>query len=266
MAFEEIIPGGAPAPVVPIAPVKPKESVAANSGVVSEADALAGAGHTKMTSFSVSDMANKPGGPTTPGTPGQSVALGGLVQAKIAVDLVDSIIPAVLVLLFAKLEIALKKTDFQLTAGEKNTLTPIVEACLNSINLDFSSPWTTLLISMVVIYGGKALEKGGVQFLEKKTAEQKPADPDKHNKKKGPAIVAEMFPGSPTAKPPAPASPADSTNLDDFGTTAGPAVWTEADVTIVEKRRKKGRAEAMEWLETNWLKEGNGKKTKGGRR
>lgn len=264
MAFEEIVPGGSPAPAAAPNPTPPKESSAANSGTVTEAEALAGAAHTKMTSFSVSDLANKPGGPTIPGTPGQSVALGGLVQGKIAVDLMDALIPALLVLLFKKLEIDVKKTDFGLTAGEKNTLSPIVEACLNSINLDFSSPWTTLLISLVVIYGGKALEKGGVQFLEKKAAESKPADPLKHEKKKGPAIVAEMFPGSPASKPPEPTRTADSTNMDDFGATPGPATWTEADVTVIEKRRKKGRAEAIQWLELNWAKSpGTTKKTGG---
>jgi hypothetical protein len=260
MPFEEIIPGGTPAPATPIVP---KESAAANSGTVSMDDALSGAAHTKMTQFSVSDIANKPGGPAIPGTPGQSVSLGGLVQAKIAVDLMDSLVPAVLVLLFAKLEVTVKKTDFQLTAGEKNTLAPIVEACLNSINLDFSSPWTTLLISLVVIYGGKAIEKGGVQLLEKKAAESKPADPNKHDKRKAETIVKEMFPGGPTAAGPEPTRPADSTNLDDFGSTPGPSTWTENDVTIVEKRRKKGRAEAIQWLETNWAKSAAGKKAGG---
>lgn len=260
MAFEEIVPGGAPAPATPVVPI---ESAAANSGATTMADALGGAAHTKMNVFSVSDLANKPGGPTVPGTPGASVALGGLVQGKIAVDLMDSLIPAVLVLLFAKLEVTVKKTDFQLTAGEKNTLAPIVEACLNSINLDFSSPWTTLLISLVVIYGGKALEKGGIQLLEKKAAETKPADPNKHEKRKAETIVKEMFPGGPSAPGPAPVSTPDSTNYDDFGTTPGPSTWTEKDVTIVEKRRKKGRAEAMQWLELNWANSAAGKKAGG---
>lgn len=261
MAFEEIVPGGSPATAADPSPGKPPESAAANSGAVKIEDALAGAAHTKMTSFSVSDIATGRTGPTIPGTPGSSVALGGLVQGKIAVDLLDSLIPAVLVLLFKKLEIDVKKTDFGLTAGEKNTLAPIVEACLNSVNLDFSSPWTTLLISLTVIYGGKALEKGGVQFLEKKAAETKPADPLKHEKKKAPSIVKEMFPGGPSGKAPEPTRTPDSTNMDDFGTTDGPATWTEADVTVVEKRRKKGRAEAIQWLEANWAK-----KTAGGKK
>jgi hypothetical protein len=273
MAFEEIIPGGTPPIPAPPEPNKPKESAAANSGTVSPEDALSGAAHTKMTSFSVSDLATGKGGPAVPGTPGQSVALGGLVQGKIAVDLMDSLIPALLVLLFKKLEIDVKKTDFSLTAAEKNTLAPIVEACLNSINLDFSSPWTTLLISLTVIYGGKALEKGGVQFLEKKAAESKPADPLKHEKRKPDAILKKMFPGGPSgAGQPVVSTPPDSTNkdsfvdpalADEFGRGAGPMTWTEGDVTIVEKRRKKGRAEAIQWLEENWAKAGNGKKAGG---
>ena len=260
MAFEEIKSGGNPTPSP--SPL-PTSSPAAQSGAISQEEALKGAEHAKMNVFSVSDLATgKPGQPL-PGTPGSSVALGGLVQAKVAVDLMDSLIPAVLVLLFAKLEIQVKKTDFGLTAGEKNTLVPVVEACLNSINLDFSSPWTTLLISLVVIYGGKALEKGGIQFLEKKAAETKPADPNKHEKRKAETIVKEMFPGGPSGQgAPAPVKIPDSANMDDFGQTGGPPVWTEADVAVVEKRRKKGRAEAIQWLENNWAKYSAPKKSK----
>src|SRR5271154_6005160 len=89
--FETIKPGGAPAPSPAPSPSAPK----ANENTVSADDAIKGGEHTKMTSFSVSDLANRPGGP---GASGSSVALGGLVQGKVAVDLMDALIPSLIVL------------------------------------------------------------------------------------------------------------------------------------------------------------------------
>lgn len=266
--FSIITPGGsaaaanpAPHPGSPTPPNSPAESNMANKDNVGLAEALKGTDHTKITQFSVSDTSkgsggpnsgggpNWTGGPGSGGGPGNSVPLGGLVQGKVVVELMDSLIPALLVVVFHKLEVATKKTDFQLTVGEKNTLAPIVEACLNSINLNFDSPWTTLAISLAVIYGGKALEKGGVAFLDKKADESKPADPDRHNR---PAKGFKPM----TAAAPSPIP--DATDTGAFVEVREPVLpsWTEADVKKVEARRKRGRAEAIDWLNKNWKKKG----------
>jgi hypothetical protein len=254
--FTDIVPGGSPdAPPADPKPAPVGGSPAANKNVISEADALKGASHTQTPVFSVSDPA-KPGSGPTPGAPGsginppgQTVQLGGLVQAKVVVEVFDALIPAVLVLAFLKLEIDVKKTDFQLTAAEKNTLAPILEACLNSVNLDFSNPWTALAITMIAIYGGKALEKGGAAFIERKMQEKKPADPDKHKKETPPPPLRVVRP-EPQRTP-------DSTNNDNFNIPPDPVLqWSEADVVKVEKKRKKGRADAIAWLNANFQKKG----------
>jgi hypothetical protein len=209
-----------------------------------------------MTNFSVSDMAKgsaQPNGSASASPSGQSVALGGLVQAKIAIDLADSLIPAALVLVGHRMGLELRKTAFSLTAGEKNTLTPIVEACLNSISLDFSSPWQTLAVSLLVIYGGKFAEVAGTGYMDKQAAKKTPY--------KAPEAVTAVYSSTTgqEVKRPAPINPAPppSREAERFNPgDAGPPMWTEADVQAVIKKRKKGPKEALAWLEKNWVKRG----------
>lgn len=245
MAFEMIQPAATPPPDPGISNTGPKatpEAAAANTGTVSKEDALKGAEHTKLGSFSVSDISG--GSPGSPGL-GSSVSLGGLVQAKVAVDLMDALIPSLLVIGFARFKIATKKTDFGLTQAEKNTLMPIAEACLKSINMDFSNPWQALTFSVIVIYGGKGLEKGGVAFMEKKINE-------------GPATVAQTAPApvvsisKPTVKPPEWTSPKPSQPVE----IKEIRPYDENDVFAVGKKRKKGRQDAIDWLNKNWVKKG----------
>lgn len=250
MGFETIVPGGIS---VTSAPPKPEPSAAASIGTITQEEALKGAEHAKMTTFSVSDLSKGPGGPQPIGGPsGSSVQLGGLVSGKVVVDLMDSLLPALLVLIFYKMGVETRKSQYQLTQGEKNTLAPIVEACMNSINLNFDSPWTTLVVSLLVIYGGKAAEIGGTAFLDKKTAEKTPAKPAPK-----PAKVV------PLSDPPKPQhTPAASTNTDDFKSVEeviasdGPPTWTEADINAVVKKRKCSKSKAVEWLNYNWKKKG----------
>lgn len=247
MAFEILTP---PKPVMTSVPpdsTTPGPSPAAQAGTVSEAEAIAGAAHTKMNVFSVSEPP-KPGQPgAAPGTPGgSSVQLGGIVQGRVAVDLMDALLPGLIVLGFYKMSIETKKSDFQLTQGEKNTLYPIVDQCLNSINLNFESPWTALTVALITIYGGKAAEKGGIAWMDKKAVAGRVATPESVTKKPPLKVV-----------PPEPINPAPaSTNTDSFGTASGPATWTEADVKLVAKKRHCSDAKALGWLQRNWVKRG----------
>lgn len=261
MGFESIMPGGNPAPAsAPVA--DPKPSPAANNGSVSMDDALKGADHTKHTIFSVSDLSKGASGSAGSGpVPGSVVTAGQLVSGKIAVDMMDAMLPAILVVAFAKMGLSIKKTGLQLTQAEKNTLAPYAEACLNTINMNFSNPWQALAISVIFIYGGKALELGGVGWLEKKANETKPADPNKYDK---PIPEPKQTPIVPMGKPIAGQGvagvkqnvPVDRSNDQMDFSPLGPTTWTEADVLAVEKKRKRGRKEALAWLEKNWTKKG----------
>jgi hypothetical protein len=142
---------------------------------LSPEEAAKGADHTKISTFTTGNEGN----PGT-ATPGSSTSLGGMVQGRWAVELVDSLIPSLLVLGLASLGTKLRKTELQLSEKEKDVLTPIMQQCLDSIMLNFSSPWHALAITVGVMYGSKAAEKGLGQVIEKrnnpepaKTAEKK---------------------------------------------------------------------------------------------
>jgi hypothetical protein len=257
MPFEVITPGGTPkAPADPIQPTPAPAAPAATSNAVSQEEAIKGGEHAKMNVFSVTDLSGGSGQSGASGgapRPGSSVALGGLVQGKVAVDLMDALLPALLVLAFHKAGVSIKKSDMQLTVGEKNTLSPVVEACLNTINMDFSNPWSALGMSLAIIYGGKAIEKGGIAWLEKKAA----PEPEKAPYKGGPAPVVGMTPSGTRA--PAPSPIPDSKNTDTFVdpvANAGLMPFTEEHVKIVNKKRKRGPQDAREWLAKNWVKVG----------
>lgn len=255
-----------PAPVIPNTvpfndpgPVPPKAAPVSGSGTVSVEDALKGAEHTKQTQFTVSDLSK---GPNTSGPQsasnafqsGSSVSVGNLVQSKVAVEWMDSLIPALLVLIFHKLKVTVKKSDFQLTQGEKNTLYPIVEACMQQLMINFESPWSALCVTIIIIYGGKGMEKGGVALMDRKAAEVTPA---KAPEARPPVAPMRVVPPVPSAGPKA------TSNTDSFGSAMdvvqqdGPPVWTEADVAALMRAPKKfSRKKALEWLETNWAKKG----------
>ena len=267
MAFEVITPGGnastaaspSGAPSGSSGPAGSSgESAAANSGTVSLDDALKGADHTKTTTFSVSDLSKGSGtagaGSGSGSGTGQSVPLGGLVQAKIAIDLADSLIPAALVLIAHRIGLEIRKTQFSLTQGEKNTLLPIVEQCLNQINLNFSSPWQSLAVSLLVIYGGKFAEVAGTGWMDKKSEE----------KRRMPPVVSVAAASNPGAErqapggqvqPPAPNPPGASADVIAFD-PSGPRTWTDNDVTVLMRKKKISRDKAVAWLERNWAKKG----------
>ena len=68
---------------------------------------------------------------------GQQLNVGTLFNSKIAVDLMDVIIPAILVIAVTKYtKQKVNKSRFQLTASEKNTISPVLQNYLNSIHIE----------------------------------------------------------------------------------------------------------------------------------
>jgi len=112
-------------------------------------------------------------------TPGEGqpagVSVGSLIDGKTATELMDSVLPAVLVFALHKAGLQLRKTELQLTEKEKNTLAPLMQKCMDALMMNFESPFVALGVSMVVIYGGKVMEKAGVAWLDKKSAQQQHA-------------------------------------------------------------------------------------------
>lgn len=145
--------------------VTPKEGEPGkDANTITDAEAFAAADHTKVQPL---------GGPSTGPQPitditGKTkVKIGSLFEGKFAVDMMDALLPALLVVLFKKMDIQVRKTELQLTESEKRTLAPVVQDCLNTLDLDFSNPWVALAFTAGIIYGSKVIEKAGVGWLDK---------------------------------------------------------------------------------------------------
>lgn len=128
--------------------------------------------NTKVSPLSVAD--GPTGQPTTDNisgiqqnSAGTSVSVGQMLESKLAIELIDAMLPALFVAMFHAIDVKLRKTELQLTQKEKDTIAPIMQACLNTIMLNFNSPWTTLAVTLGVIYGSKITEKGVVNWIDK---------------------------------------------------------------------------------------------------
>lgn len=135
----------------------------ADANIVSDKQAIDAVSGADMPTISMPPES----GQLTPGNAGSGVAVGSLIDGKTATELMDSVLPAVLVFALYKAGLQLKKTELQLTEREKNTLAPLMQKCMDALMLNFDSPFVALGVSMTVIYGGKIMEKGGVAWLDK---------------------------------------------------------------------------------------------------
>lgn len=135
---------------------------------VTEAEAAAAADNTKISSLVGDGSIPGGSGPSITSNPtmGSSVNLGGLLEGKLTIELFDALVPALLVTVLYYFKIKLKKSDLQLTASEKSIVTPVLQQCLNSINMNFTSPWQALGAVLVFIYGSKVAEKAGVVWID----------------------------------------------------------------------------------------------------
>ena len=131
----------------------------------------------QTTSGNTSDFSNtnRPG-IDTPLYTGQRLNLGSIFDAKLGVSLLDTIIPTLLVIVMRRsANVKISKTRFSLSASEKETIQPVLQNYLNSINFSVDNPLNALLITVGVIYGSKTLDVFSVEVLEK-TESDKPVN------------------------------------------------------------------------------------------
>lgn len=232
------------ATAIPLAVVPPQpkpgidpKAASAIPGQISQEEALKGGEGAKIDPFSGGAMAG-------PAATGNSVSVGSLLEGKIAVDIIDALIPSLIVILFHAFKVVLKKADFQLTAKEKDTLAPVVQKCMDSIHLNFDSPWIVLAVTMAALYGAKIVEKGGVAVLDRKMEENKNApDPSKEQAKRPATVV----PNAPSVE--------EGAKVVEFKREELRS-WNDDDVKIVAIKRRKGPDDARQWLAKNWVKKG----------
>jgi hypothetical protein len=76
-----------------------------------------------------------------------------------AVGFIDIIVPVVFVLAFKKLHNkTISKKQIQLTSSEKETIKPVLQNYLDSVNVSIENPLNALIITVGFIYGMKYVE------------------------------------------------------------------------------------------------------------
>lgn len=93
------------------------------------------------------------------GQGGTNLNAGSLIDAGIAADLFDTLIPfALTMILKAYSGRIVAKSRFQASAKEKETIKPVLQSYLKSINFNVNNPFNALLLVCAVIYGPKAID------------------------------------------------------------------------------------------------------------
>lgn len=97
-----------------------------------------------------------------------NVVANQFINGKTAVAIVDIIIPLLLTyLLLTFVKKKVKRSQFQLTASEKSTLEPLLDACLATLNINFNNPWIALAVVGSTIYGAKFIEVASDESIPK---------------------------------------------------------------------------------------------------
>lgn len=205
-------------------------------GQISLDEALKGGETAKMDTISMGRLGDT-------ATAGNQVSLGSLLEAKLCLEIIDSLIPSALVVIFYAAKIQLNKSVFQLTAKEKDALTPILQKCLESVNLNFDSPWTALLVTAGAIYISKIGEHGIKAQIDKKTESKKNASA---------AATQNDAEQQALAKAAKEKSKINLTAVKEETKNSVLRPWDEDDVKKVIKKRRKGPEDARKWLTANW--------------
>lgn len=156
-------------------------------GTVSEQDAINASGHTKINT--ISGFSPTGGGSVQTG---QSVSVGGLIDGKLAVEMMDATLPSLMLFVLYKVGMKVRKSELQLTEKEKSVLAPIVTKCLETLMINFQNPWMALLATLSAFYGAKLLPAIAVAIDEKQKDKQAAILKDKE--KKNEPAASEMLP------------------------------------------------------------------------
>lgn len=89
----------------------------------------------------------------------QTLRAGSLITPDIAVAFMDVVIPVIFVLLFKRFhDKVISKKSLQLSSSEKETIKPVLQNYLNSVNFSVDNPLNALLLTLGFIYGMKYIE------------------------------------------------------------------------------------------------------------
>lgn len=86
------------------------------------------------------------------------VKLGKVISGKTSVTMINIFIPSFLVFAFSRFGYRTEKSVWKLNPEERETLNPVVQDCLDYIEIDFSNPFYALAFVSIMIYGSKAFD------------------------------------------------------------------------------------------------------------
>lgn len=100
------------------------------------------------------------GGQFNPNNPQpQTMNAGSLINSEMAVAFIDIIVPVVFVLLFKRIHNkTISKKAVTLSSSEKETIKPVLQNYLNSINFSVDNPLNALVLTLGFVYGMKYVE------------------------------------------------------------------------------------------------------------
>jgi len=117
-------------------------------------------------------------------TPSGKIKLGKVISGKNAVAMINIFIPSFVVFAFRRAGYSTSKPEWKLNKEEQETMTPVVQQCLDYIIINFDNPFYALAFVAVMIYGSKAMDaipelsKIKQDALSDNTKADLPAKPD----------------------------------------------------------------------------------------
>jgi len=141
---------------VPIEQPKPTPSNdSPNDSIPS--DFFNSAGNTKLAGDDTEDNEENKEAETTERPKGK-VTLGKVISGKATVNIINMFIPSFIVFALGKFGYNANKRQFKLTQEEKDIMSPVVQDCLDYIQIDFANPFYALAFVATMIYGSKVFD------------------------------------------------------------------------------------------------------------
>lgn len=90
--------------------------------------------------------------------PKGQVTLGKVISGKTTVKLINIFIPSFIVFALQKFGYSAQKSQMKLTKEEEEILSPVVQDCLDYVNINFDNPFYALAFVASMIYGSKVMD------------------------------------------------------------------------------------------------------------
>ena len=101
-----------------------------------------------------------------------STKLGSVIQAELAVNLLDVAVPALIVTAIYYVGYKIEKREMNLNAKDKQVIIPAMQSALDAVQINFENPFVNLAFVVSVVYGVKIIEA----IPEMKKADKKKPD------------------------------------------------------------------------------------------